>query len=57
LDVWKHLKFGAPAPGRYLYWMMAEKMGWTMDYIMKLPLGVFHEWLQIMDARAKAATK
>lgn len=55
MAVYKHLKFNAPAPGRYVEWLLAERTGWTLDYIESLPLAVFHEWLQIMDARGKAS--
>ena len=52
--MFKHLKYRAGAPLRYIYWTLAERTGWTLEYIESLPLGVLHEWMQIMDARGKA---
>jgi hypothetical protein len=33
---------------------MAEKFGWTLDYIESLPLSRLHEYLRIEDGRAAA---
>lgn len=44
----------ASAPLGLLRWNLAEKFGWTLDYIDALPLSTLHEWLQISGARAKA---
>jgi hypothetical protein len=33
---------------------MAERFGWTLEYIDGLPLARLHEWSQIEDARVKA---
>lgn len=33
-------------------WNMAEKFGWTLDYIDSLPLSEYHEYLQIQDGLA-----
>ena len=46
--------YQAPAPQEMLVWQLAEKFGWTLDYIEGLPLSRLHEWIQITDAQAKA---
>jgi hypothetical protein len=33
---------------------MAERFGWTLEYVEELPMRRLHEWLQIEDARGKA---
>jgi len=33
---------------------MAEKFGWTLDYIDSLPYGRLMEYMQIVDGRNKA---
>jgi hypothetical protein len=35
-------------------WDMAERFGWTLEYIDSLPLSKLHEYLQIQDGKAKA---
>jgi hypothetical protein len=50
---WLHFRGFEPAPLELLRWQMAEKFGWTLDYIDALPLSAIHEWIQINDARAK----
>jgi len=34
--------------------MMAERFGWTLDYVDSLPMSRLFEFLQIEDARIKA---
>jgi hypothetical protein len=38
-------------------WQIAERFGWTLEYIDSLPLNDLHEWLQISGARAKVGVK
>jgi hypothetical protein len=38
-------------------WTLAERMGWTLEYIDSLPLHRVHEWIQIEDGKAKARPK
>jgi hypothetical protein len=33
---------------------MAEKFGWTLDYIDSLSVTEVHEWLNIEEGKAKA---
>jgi len=40
-----------------LDWEIAEAFGWTFEYIQTLPMSRIHEYIQIKDARAKAAQK
>jgi hypothetical protein len=35
-------------------WNMAERFGWTLEYIDGLPLAKLHEFIKIEDARNKA---
>ena len=37
-----------------LRWQLAEKFGWTLDYIDGLPVATLHEHLQIEDGKAHA---
>ena len=48
------LVHGAPAPQEWMVWQLAEKFGWTLEYVEGLPLAKLHEWMQIADAQAKA---
>jgi hypothetical protein len=52
--VYLHLKFGKGAPMELIVWAMAEKFGWTLDYIDSIPLARLHEWLQVEEGKAKA---
>jgi hypothetical protein len=45
---------GAPAPLEMLEWDLAEKFGWTLEYIENLSLARLYEYLQIQDGRAHA---
>lgn len=49
-----HLIHGAPAPQELIIWDIAERFGWTLDYIDGLSLARLHEYLQIADAKGKA---
>jgi hypothetical protein len=55
--VYLHLKMGAPAPPELFEWELAERYGWTFDYIESLPMQRVHEYIQIKDARHKAKRK
>lgn len=35
-------------------WILAEKYGWTLDYIDTLPMSKIHEFLSIQDGTVKA---
>lgn len=45
---------GDNAPHELLRWQMAEKFGWTLDYIDSLSVATLHEYLQIQDGLAHA---
>jgi hypothetical protein len=34
-------------------WELAERFGWTLEYIESLPLAKLHDWEQILDGRTK----
>lgn len=36
-------------------WQLAEKFGWTLDYIDALPVSELHEFLQVQDGLAHAS--
>jgi hypothetical protein len=48
---------GAPAPIELLRWQLAEKYGWTLDYIDGLSVRDVHQHIQIQDAKYKAQKK
>ena len=48
---------GAPAPGELSKWELAEKFGWTLDYIEGMSMQEIHEYYQIKDAKIKARVK
>lgn len=39
----------------YGIWAMAERFGWTLEYIESLPLARWHELIQVDDGRTKAS--
>lgn len=41
-------------PLELLRWNLAEKFGWTLDYIDGLSLEDLNEYIRIMDGRATA---
>jgi hypothetical protein len=44
-----------PSPALDLIrWSMAERFGWTLDYIDNLPLGEVYDFIRIEEGRAKA---
>jgi len=47
-------KWGGDAPLEVIRWQMAERFGWTLEYVDALNLKDLHEYLQIEDGRAKA---
>ena len=51
------LKVGAPAPPELLTWELAERFGWTFEYIESLSVERIHEYIQIKDAKHKARKK
>lgn len=48
------LAWNAPTPFELIRWSLAEKFGWTLDYIDGLPLKELHDYFRIQDGRAKA---
>ena len=36
-------------------WELAERFGWTLEYIDALKLGDLHEYIQVVDGRGKAS--
>jgi cystathionine beta-lyase family protein involved in aluminum resistance len=52
--VYKSIVFGAPAPSSLLYWNMAERFGWTLEYVKGLPVSTLHEFIGIEDGKAMA---
>lgn len=45
---------GEGLPWEYHVWMMAERFGWTLEYIDALSLARWHELIQVDDGRATA---
>lgn len=43
----------SPAPVELLRWQIAERYGWSLEYIDNLSMADIHEYLQIQDAKAK----
>lgn len=48
------LVHGEGLPNEYIIWQMAERFGWTLEYIDSLPVARWHELIQIDDGRSKA---
>jgi hypothetical protein len=42
-------------PFEDMRWQLAERFGWSLEYIDSLRLGDLHEYIQVMDGRAKGA--
>lgn len=53
-QVYMALVHGAPLPFEYTRWQLAEKYGWTLEYIDRLSVDTLHEWYQVMDGIGKA---
>jgi len=47
-------KWGAELPLEVLRWQIAERFGWTLEYVDALNVGDLHELIQIDDGKAKA---
>jgi hypothetical protein len=41
-------------PVEKIRWDLAERFGWTLDYIDALEMGDFHEFLQVQDGISKS---
>jgi len=52
--VYLHLNFKEPPPVELLRWTIAEKFGWTLEYIDGLTLPDVFEFLLIEEGRGKA---
>lgn len=48
------LAHGEAQPLELIRWTMAERFGWSLEYIDHLPLAKLQEYLQIQDGRSKA---
>ena len=44
-------------PYAYYRWKLAEQFGWTLHEVDNLSMADYHEYLQVTDARNKAAQK
>jgi len=51
--VYNALAHNESQPFELIEWKMAEKFGWSLEYIESLPLSRIHEYLQIEDGWAK----
>ncbi len=52
--VYLHYKQGKGAPFELLRWSMAERFGWTLDYIDSLTIKDIEQLFQVDDGRGKA---
>jgi hypothetical protein len=52
--VYLHYVTGTPAPSEKTVWDLAERFGWTLEYVGGLSLKRLHEHIQIEDGKAKA---
>ena len=48
------LAHGEAQPFEYIRWKMAERFGWTLEYIDELPLAEIQRFLQVEDGTIKA---
>ena len=51
------IAYGAPLPTEYLRWAMAERMGWTLEYVDNLDVADMHQGLAVWEGEAKARKK
>jgi hypothetical protein len=47
--------FGDPQPIEQTRWDLAERFGWTLEYIEGLSVAKLHEFLQVLDGRRAAS--
>jgi len=47
---------GGESPLEMIIWDIAEKFGWTLEYIDSLSVQKLHDYLQIQDAKIKVAS-
>ena len=52
-----HLTYDDPAPLRYLYMRLADRFGWTIDYIESLTPSWYFDLFAMMDGESKALEK
>lgn len=50
------MSFGEPAPLELSEWNLAERFGWTLEYIRSLPISDIWTLNQVDDGRNKAKT-
>jgi hypothetical protein len=53
--VYLHLATDKPAPVEYLKWELIRQTGWTLEYIERLPMARWQEWLQVEDGKIHAS--
>ncbi len=46
---------GSPQPLEMGRWELAERFGWTLEYVDALSVDKLHEYLQVQVGRGKAA--
>jgi len=51
------LSKGRARPWELDRWELAEKFGWTLEYIDSLPVTELHEYIMVQMGRAKARGK
>ena len=49
------IAFKSSAPNELLLWNMAERFGWTLDYVRSVNMSDINDYIQITDGKAKAA--
>jgi hypothetical protein len=52
--VWKSIKYHGPPPPALIRWTLAERFGWTLEYIDSLPIPDLFEFFAIEEGREKA---
>jgi hypothetical protein len=52
--VYLALKFKKPPPFELVRWSMAERFGWTLDYIDSLSIDDLFEFYEVEEGRNKA---
>jgi hypothetical protein len=43
-------------PFEFYRWVLAEKFGWSLEYIDSLSMADLHEYFHVQDGRQKAST-
>jgi len=45
----------APPPWELVIWTLAERFGWTLEYIENLPMARMYDFFRIEDGRIRAS--